>query len=91
MVGVAPQTRPTPASQYPCASFVENLKYGPQNLLVEFSPPQQMEDHTMPPHIEIVFRALFEELRSMKQQQWTITNYEALILGAIYVVKLPGV
>jgi hypothetical protein len=50
-----------------------------------------MEDHTMPPHIEIVFRALFEELRSMKQQQWTITNYEALILGAIYVVKLPGV
>ena len=25
----------------------------------------------------------------MKQQQWTITNYGALILGAIYAVKLP--
>ena len=45
----------------------------------------------MPPHVEIVFRALFEELRSMKQQQWTITNYGALILAAIYAVKLPGV
>jgi len=45
----------------------------------------------MPPQVEIVFRALFEELRSMKQQQWTITNYGAAILGAIYVVKLPGV
>jgi uncharacterized membrane protein YeaQ/YmgE (transglycosylase-associated protein family) len=25
----------------------------------------------------------------MKQQQWTITNYCVLILGAIYAVKLP--
>ena len=45
----------------------------------------------MPPHILAVFNQLFEELRSMKQQQWTITNYGALILAAIYAVKLPGV
>jgi uncharacterized membrane protein YeaQ/YmgE (transglycosylase-associated protein family) len=34
-------------------------------------------------------KALFEELRFMKRQQWTITNYCVLILGAIYAVKLP--
>src|SRR5438093_5097519 len=45
----------------------------------------------MPPHVEIVFKQLFEELKSMKQQQWTITNYGILILAAIYAVKLPGV
>jgi hypothetical protein len=26
----------------------------------------------MPQHVEIVFKQLFEELKSMKQQQWTI-------------------
>ena len=41
----------------------------------------------MPPHVETVFKALFEELRFMKQQQWTITNYSVLILAAIYAVK----
>jgi len=45
----------------------------------------------MPPHILTVFNQLFEELRSMKQQQWTITNYGLLILAAIYAVKLSGV
>ena len=44
----------------------------------------------MPPQVEIVFRALFDELRSMKQQQWTITNYGVAILTAIYAIKLPG-
>jgi hypothetical protein len=39
-----------------------------------------------------VFKELFEELRFMKRQQWTITNYGALTLGAIYAVKfLPEV
>jgi hypothetical protein len=32
----------------------------------------------MPPHILAVFNQLYEELKSMKQQQWTITNYGAL-------------
>ncbi len=41
----------------------------------------------MPPHILAVFNQLYEELKSMKQQQWTITNYGALILAAIYAVK----
>jgi len=45
----------------------------------------------MTPHILAVFNQLYEELKSMKQQQWTITNYGALILAAIYAVKLPGV
>jgi hypothetical protein len=45
----------------------------------------------MPPHILAVFNQLFEELRLMKQQQWAITNYGALILAAIYAVKLSGV
>jgi len=45
----------------------------------------------MPPHVLAVFNQLFEELRLMKQQQWAITNYGALILAAIYAVKLSGV
>jgi len=47
----------------------------------------------MPPHILAVFNQLFDELKSMKQQQWTITNYSLLILAAIYAVRqlLPGV
>jgi hypothetical protein len=45
----------------------------------------------MPPHILAVFNQLFDELKSMKQQQWAITNYGLLILGAIYAVKLSGI
>jgi hypothetical protein len=45
----------------------------------------------MSPHVLAVFNQLYEELKSMKQQQWTITNYGALILAAIYAVKFPGV
>src|SRR5262249_46650060 len=50
----------------------------------------QMEDHTMDdmsPHVSTVFKELFEELKSAKQQQWTITKYDLLILGAIYGVR----
>jgi uncharacterized membrane protein YeaQ/YmgE (transglycosylase-associated protein family) len=50
-----------------------------------------MREADMPPHILAVFNQLYEELKSMKQQQWTITNYGALILAAIYAVKIPGV
>src|SRR5262245_41103542 len=47
----------------------------------------------MPPHVLAVFKQLFDELKSMKQQQWTITNYSLLILAAIYAVRqlLPEV
>jgi hypothetical protein len=44
----------------------------------------------MSPHILAVFNQLFDELKSMKQEQWTITNYGLLILAAIYAVKLSG-
>jgi hypothetical protein len=54
-------------------------------------PHRITEKHAMPPHILAVFNQLYEELKSMKQQQWTITNYGVLILAAIYAVKLSGV
>jgi uncharacterized integral membrane protein len=41
----------------------------------------------MSPHVSAVFKELFDELKSAKQQQWTITNYGALILAAIYTVR----
>jgi len=53
--------------------------------------PHHRREVDMPPHILAAFNQLFEELKSMKQQQWTITNYGLLILAAIYAVKLPGV
>src|SRR5258708_39689829 len=31
---------------------------------------------------EILYRAFFDELRFAKQQQWTITNYLLLLMGA---------
>jgi hypothetical protein len=34
-----------------------------------------------------VYRALFDELRFAKQQQWTITNYFALVIGTIFGVQ----
>ena len=47
----------------------------------------------MLPHILAVFNQLFDELKSLKQQQWTITNYSLLILAASYAVRqlLPEV
>ena len=45
----------------------------------------------MSPHASAVFKELFDEIKSAKQQQWTITNYGVLILAAIYWVKLPEV
>jgi uncharacterized integral membrane protein len=46
----------------------------------------------MSPHVSAVFKELFEEIKSAKQQQWTITNYGVLILAAIYAVghQLPA-
>ena len=41
----------------------------------------------MSPHVSTVFKELFDELKSMKQQQWTITNYGVLILAAIYAAR----
>jgi uncharacterized integral membrane protein len=41
----------------------------------------------MSPHVSTVFKELFDELKSAKQQQWTITNYGLLILGAVYAVR----
>ena len=46
----------------------------------------------MSPHVSAVFKELFEEIKSAKQQQWIITNYGVLILAAIYAVghQLPA-
>src|SRR6266566_1627147 len=43
----------------------------------------------MPPHVSIVFKELFDEVKSTKRQQWIMTNYCVLILAAIYVQQLP--
>ncbi len=38
---------------------------------------------------EMLYRAFLDELRFAKQQQWTITNYALLLMGAAYgVAKL---
>jgi hypothetical protein len=40
---------------------------------------------------EIFYRALIDELRFVKQQQWTITNYLLLLIGAVFgVAKLTS-
>jgi len=40
---------------------------------------------------EILYRAFLDELRFAKQQQWTITNYVLLLMGAAYgVAKLTA-
>ena len=41
----------------------------------------------MSPHVSAVFKELFEEIKSAKQQQWN----GLLILAAIYAVKPSGV
>jgi hypothetical protein len=33
---------------------------------------------------EILYRAIFDELRFAKQQQWVITNYVLLLMGAVF-------
>jgi hypothetical protein len=33
---------------------------------------------------EILYRALLDELRFAKQQQWTVTNYTLLLMGSVY-------
>jgi hypothetical protein len=43
----------------------------------------------MPPHVSIVFKELFDEIKSTKRQQWIMTNYCVLILAAIYAAQLP--
>jgi hypothetical protein len=43
----------------------------------------------MPPHVSIVFKELFDEVKSTKRQQWIMTNYCVLILAAIYAAQLP--
>ena len=33
--------------------------------------------------VEILYRVFFDEMKFAKQQQWTVTNYMLLLLGAI--------
>ena len=44
----------------------------------------------MPDHVASVYKELVDELRSMKQQQWTITNYAILLLAAVFAVAAKG-
>ncbi len=49
----------------------------------------KMSATEMPPHVSIVFKELFDEVKSTKRQQWIMTNYCVLILAAIYAAQLP--
>lgn len=40
----------------------------------------------MPQAVAIIYKELFDELKSAKQQQWTITNYLLAALAAIFGV-----
>jgi hypothetical protein len=41
----------------------------------------------MSDHVSIIFRELLDEMKSMKRQQWTITNYFLLIGAAIFYLR----
>jgi hypothetical protein len=44
----------------------------------------------MPQHVASVYKELVDGLRSMKEQQWTITNYAVLLLAAVFAVAAKG-
>jgi hypothetical protein len=44
----------------------------------------------MPQHVASVYKELVDGLKSMKQQQWTITNYAVLLLAAVFAVAAKG-
>jgi hypothetical protein len=44
----------------------------------------------MPQHVASVYKELLDGLRSIKQQQWTITNYAILLLAAVFAVAAKG-
>ena len=39
---------------------------------------------------EILYRVLFDDLKFVKQQQWTITNYALILMGAIFALAKLG-
>jgi hypothetical protein len=39
---------------------------------------------------EILYRVLFDDLKFAKQQQWTITNYALILMGAIFALAKLG-
>jgi hypothetical protein len=41
-------------------------------------------------HVASVYKELLDGLRSMKQQQWTITNYAILLLAGVFAVAARG-
>jgi ribose/xylose/arabinose/galactoside ABC-type transport system permease subunit len=50
----------------------------PDNKITD--PPRKLSEQGL-----IVYKAMFDQLDSIKKQQWTITNYAALLYGAIFV------
>ena len=44
----------------------------------------------MPQHVASVYKELVDGLRSMKEQQWTITNYAILLLAGVFAVSAKG-
>src|SRR6266700_2450380 len=44
----------------------------------------------MPQHVASVYKELVDGLRSMKEQQWKITNYAILLLAAVFALAAKG-
>jgi hypothetical protein len=51
---------------------------GPANKIIDPSP--KLSEQGL-----IVYKAMFDQLDFIRKQQWTITNYAALLYGAIFV------
>jgi hypothetical protein len=65
-------------------SLIQLLRESPTLI----APDNKITD--LPPKLSeqglIVYKAMFDQLDFIKKQQWTITNYAALIYGAIFVL-----
>ena len=44
----------------------------------------------MPQHVASGYKELVDGLKSMKEQQWRITNYAVLLLAAVFAVAAKG-
>jgi hypothetical protein len=51
------------------------------------SRPENQESKELSDQALVVYKALHEQVSFLKKQQWIVTNYVALIYGAIFAVK----
>jgi predicted DNA repair protein MutK len=49
--------------------------------------PEKQDSDKLTEQALVVYEGLHEQVGFLKKQQWTITNYVALIYGAIFIIK----